>query len=502
MKPQRTLIMVAAMLLAGPGRTLQAAEPPAIGAQWQASPLPAASASIAGNAEQDRAAPGAAQTLAQLSDFALRHNPATRSAWAAALADTKGIDAASALQKPFVGASVPVGIASDGGAGVPAGAAAPPGLARTIAPSLALTWVLFDFGARASGVEAARWQAAATQLTYNRTLQTVVNNVEQAYYGLLGARRLETALQSGVTAAQASLDVVLARRRAGLATAGETAQAEAALAEARLKTLQAQAQSRSAAGSLAAAVGAPVDTRLSLATDTSDDDDATNGDLAPVDALLATARLARADLHALDAQVLQGKALVAAIRAQGMPSVALSAQVERQWSSDGDRRDSRRIGLTLSIPLFDGGLVRAQTQAARARVQQLDAQRDQQRQAVDLEVWQAYQDAASAGAVVGSAQALLRSAAVAEDAARERYKAGVGSLLELLVAQSTAAQARVTLVQARFGAQLALSRLAYATGLYAGAAASGAAMTASTLASAGHGRVAAVPDNFAGNHDQ
>ena len=40
-------------------------------------------------------------------------------------------------------------------------------------------------------------------------------------------------------------------------------------------------------------------------------------------------------------------------------------------------------------------------------------------------------DSDAAPAVVGSAQALLQSAGVAETAARERYAAGVGSVLEL-----------------------------------------------------------------------
>jgi len=79
-------------------------------------------------------------------------------------------------------------------------------------------------------------------------------------------------------------------------------------------------------------------------------------------------------------------------------------------------------------------------------------------------VWQSFQNADSAAAVIDSAEALLRSATVAEDAARERYSAGVGSLLELLMAQSAAAQARVSVVQARYDARLAVTRLGFAVG--------------------------------------
>ena len=405
-------------------------------------------------------------TLADLSDFALRNNPSTRAAWAGVLVDRAGLDAALALTQPSVALSLPLTLTHD--------ASAAPAVGRALAPSLGLSWVLFDFGARAAGVDGARWQAAASQLGYNRTLQTVVVAVEQAYYGLLGARQLQDVLQLGLEAAQASLDVARAYRLAGLATAGDTAQAEAAWADARLQFLRARAAARSAEGSLAYAVGLPANSVLALASDDSSDLGALPSlpGLAalaaqPIDDLLATARTSRADLVALSALLQQGEAQVIAAQAQGRPSLGLSAQAVRRWSSDASNAagaGTQGLALTLSIPLFDGGLVRAQVQAARARTQQLAAQRDQQRQTVELEVWQSFQLADNAQAVIAAAQALLRSASVADNAARERYSAGVGSLLELLLAQSSAAQARVSLVQARYDARLAVAQLGFAVG--------------------------------------
>jgi outer membrane protein TolC len=61
----------------------------------------------------------------------------------------------------------------------------------------------------------------------------VVSTVEQAYYGMLGARQLLVVQELCVKAALASLDVVQARQRSGLATEGETAQVETAWAKAK-----------------------------------------------------------------------------------------------------------------------------------------------------------------------------------------------------------------------------------------------------------------------------
>jgi len=416
---------------------------------------------------------GVPMTLAQLSDFALRNNAATRAAWSAAMADGAAADAARAALAPTVALLVPASAshgAPNPNAPEPPGAS-PAGTTGAITPTLSLAWVLFDFGARAAGVDAARWQALATRLLYDRTLQSVVNQVEQAYFGLLGARQLESALRTGVASAQASLDAAQTRRRGGLATLGDTAQAQAALAAARLQWLRAQSQARSAEGALAVAIGAPVTTPIALVDDAAAPPDAgavsapDPGTLQPVEALIAHARLSRADLSALDAQWQQARSQLRAVEAAARPSIALAAQATRSWVSDGSGRPSQQIGLTLQVPLFDGGLLKAQAAQARWRVDTLAAQRAQQVSAAELEVWQSYQDAQRSDDVVASAQAALASAAVAEDAARERYAAGVGTLLELLSTQAASAQGRLDLVQARYDGRLALSRLAYAVGV-------------------------------------
>jgi outer membrane protein TolC len=180
--------------------------------------------------------------------------------------------------------------------------------------------------------------------------------------------------------------VARAYRLAGLATAGDTAQAEAAWADARLQFLRARAAARSAEGSLAYDVGLSVNSVLALASDDSSDLEdlpalpALPGLAAqPIDDLLATARTSFADLLALSALLQQSEAQVVAAQAQGRPSLGLSAQAERRWSNDGGNAGSastQGLALTLSIPLFDGGLVRVQVQAARARTQQLAPQRE------------------------------------------------------------------------------------------------------------------------------
>ena len=65
---------------------------------------------------------------------------------------------------------------------------------------------------------------------------------------------------------------------------------------------------------------------------------------------------------------------------------------------------------------------------------------------------------------VGSAQDLLASASQSAEVAQGRYKAGVGSILDLLTAQTALANARAQEVQARANWLLSITSLAHDTG--------------------------------------
>ena len=81
-----------------------------------------------------------------------------------------------------------------------------------------------------------------------------------------------------------------------------------------------------------------------------------------------------------------------------------------------------------------------------------------------LQVWQSYQAVKTAEKRVGSAQDLLTSARQSADVAEGRYKAGVGSILDLLTAQTALANARAQDVQARADWLLSIASLAHDTG--------------------------------------
>lgn len=410
-------------------------------------------------------------TLAELTDFALRNHPSTREAWEAAHAQAAAVGIANAGYFPTLDVTVPL---TRGKTSIVSSTGVSSGNTQTrLSPSVSLSYVLFDFGARAATKQAAGYGLLAADLTQNRALQDVVLRVEQAYYQLLAAREVVVAGEEILKSVQLSVDVANARRRAGLATIGDVYQAETLLAQSRLQLRKAQGDAGKFQGALCNAVGLPVNAKLELAP--LEAKLPTQSVRATVDDYLDKAKVARPDLGAAEAQARAAHASAHAASAQGDPTLDLSITAGRTYNNFQDTRfsngsSSGTIGVTLNIPLFDGFRTTNTVRQAQARAKQLDATRDRIARQVELDVWQAYFDLDTAEAAIDSAHALLRSASLAREVAQERYRAGVGNMPELLTAQANEANARLEVIQAEMGWYANLSQLNNAIGNFSSGA--------------------------------
>ena len=103
----------------------------------------------------------------------------------------------------------------------------------------------------------------------------------------------------------------------------------------------------------------------------------------------------------------------------------------------------------------------ADLEAARSHVETLEQQ-------ATVQVWTDYAAVHTAAQRIETSRTLLQSAEESEQATSERYRAGVGSILDLLTAQSTLASARAQEVQARADWLQSLAQLAHDTGTLKG----------------------------------
>lgn len=398
-------------------------------------------------------------SLAALTEHALRERAESRAAWLGIQAEAARLDAASAANWPTLTGQLNL---TQSRALSSSGAAAP--TLHRYGPSLGLAYVLYDFGARAASIDAQRYRLIGALLNSNRALQDTVAEVETAYFVVLAARAQLAAQAEQEAALRASFDAVELRLRGGLAARADQLRARAALSEAQLARQLAERDIAKAEAMLKQATGIEQTRSLLLDWETMPPPALDSATL--LAELLAEAEQQRPDLRALQAAAASARAEADRARAVRWPSLSLAASSGRTFFLEDERSPSTTysVGVNLSVPLFDGGRLAAQARAAERDAERLLAEAESQRSQVALAVTEAYHDVRHAQAQREGVAVQFDSASESAQAAEARYRAGVGSLLELLTAQADLARARQAQAQADSDWLAAFSRLNHALG--------------------------------------
>jgi outer membrane protein len=174
----------------------------------------------------------------------------------------------------------------------------------------------------------------------------------------------------------------------------------------------------------------------------------------------------RPDLAAARAQAREARARVSVARSQALPSLAVSGSAGQTYFINNPTfANSYTASVSIQIPLFSGWsqVYRAKGAAAAARAAEQVARGMEQQ--VIFQVFDSYYGLRTATQRVRTSADLLASATQSEQVALGRYRAGAGSLLDLLTAQAALADARAQAIQARFSWYTALAQLAHDTGV-------------------------------------
>jgi len=394
--------------------------------------------------------------LGQVVDLALRSNPLTQLSWAQARAGAAQFGAANAALLPTVDATsnvVRTQTTSQTGSS----------LRSVITPTANLSYLLLDFGGRSGNIAAARAAAVALDLTHNATLQDVALQAEASYFNYQATRSLLEAARLALAEADTNLVSAQQRNRAGVATISDVLQAEVLRAQAQLDLETAQGNEFSARGTLAVAMGLPANGRFELAP--VNDSMPVAVTAAGVDTLIDRALALRPDLAAVRVQIQQAQAEVRIAKSAERPSILLGANVGKTFSNVNNFA-GLNYGITLGvqIPIFN--LARNyNVTAAEAQVEAANARASLLRVQVGQQVYTAYYQLQTATQRVRTSDVLLSSATRNEVAARARYRAGVGTIVDLITAQTALANARAQQAQSRWVWATALAQLSHDVGV-------------------------------------
>jgi outer membrane protein len=421
------------------------------------------------------ATPAGPLTLPDLVDLGLCHNPATAVAWAASRSADAQVGIARASQLPTLSATVGPTLSRTDylghqsfvtGTGT-SFAASSNSTDLGSSASLALNYLLFDFGGRAARIDSARASQRAALGQVADIAQTVALDTITVYNSLQANRASVTAAQATVAFNRSSFELADGKRRAGVSTPADALQARTALAQAELTLTQAQGNARTAAGQLAVAIGLPPTTVLDLAAAAPlASADRLSRDVA---VLIADAEKLRPDLRIAAASRDAARAQIRAARSDTLPSLGLSASDSLGYANSSTDSNRASVGLTVSIPLFNGYDRTYRVAAARSEADRQAALFEQTRQQAGLDVFTQATALDTQIRVLATARELINSATASADIAQGRFKAGVGTFTDLLNAQSALASARQQLVSADFGVRDSQARLARAVGDVGGA---------------------------------
>jgi outer membrane protein len=398
-------------------------------------------------------------TLAEVVDLGLRNNPETRLSWANARAAAEAYGFERGAYLPTIDGEVTGSrlqtVASQGRSAV---------TQSVLNGSLNLSYLVFDFGGRSGQVGAARNALLAANYSHNATLQAVVLQIQTAYFQYIANRALLEAQRTTAREARTNLRAAEERRRVGVATVADVLQARTASSQAELAAQTTEGELQTSRGALALSLGLPANLPYDI--------DSTAGQMPvaaladSVDALIAQAVQIRPDLAAARADFEASRSQISVARASRLPSLLLNGNAGRTYTTTlPDGGNNYTVSLGLRIPLFAGFSRIYDQREAVALADAAEARADALGQQVTFQVFSSYHALQTATRRVATTEDLVNSAEQSNEVALARYRAGVGSVLDLLSAQSALADARAQQVLARLEWNTSLAQLAHDAGV-------------------------------------
>lgn len=399
-----------------------------------------------------------ALSLADVAEAALCNNPQTRETYANAKVQAAQLGIAKSAFLPVLNDNVTLS----------ENVVDPKSASRgrdyyNLSNSLAATYLLYDFGNRDATLENARQLLQAVSATQSAVVQNILLSVIKAYYQVQTDIALLEATREAENFNLESFKSAEAKYKAGVSTPADKLQAETAYAQAVLTRITAEGTLKTDYGTLANVMGLDANTPLKL-IDTKNAPVNTGEIEYDINQLIEQARVRRPDLIASEAQVNAAKASVEASRAAAKPTVSINLSNSFLDGSNLSSNNTSTLGVTVSVPIFAGYAPTYRIRSAEATAEAREAQRDQLKLQISLDVWTAFQNLHTAHETIKSAATLVASAKESARVALGRYKAGVGNIIDTLNAQSALASANQQKIKADLSRDIARATLAQSIG--------------------------------------
>jgi outer membrane protein len=324
-----------------------------------------------------------------------------------------------------------------------------------------VTQTLFNGFQTANRTRQAEAQVLASRATLANTVQTVLLNAAGAYMNLLRDEAILDLQKRNVEVLQEQLRQTRDRFNVGEVTRTDVAQAESSLAAGRSQVLTAEANYNSSRATYRQVIGVEPG---KLAPGTPVDRFSPKSLPGAVATGIGTAPSVAAAQFNVDVALRQVKVAEGAL----LPNLSVQGSFTKNYLGVGSLQtmESYNASLlgTLTVPVYQGGseysLIRQAKETLGQTRLNLDVTRDQVRQSV-VQAWGQLQ---AAKANIEATQAQVQAAEIALNGVREEARVGQRTTFDVLTAQQTLVNARVSVVTAQHDRVVASYSLLSAVG--------------------------------------
>ncbi len=325
--------------------------------------------------------------------------------------------------------------------------------------SASVRQLLFDFDRTRNLVRQAGSNERAADAGISRAQADVVLSVKQAFYNYVQNQRLVEVNESNLKSQQARLDLAQARLKAGLGPPPDVVRAQTAVADAILNLSLARNNASVSRVRLAQLMG--IDPRTPIETS-----DAHEADVSAVDfnAMVTAALKQRPETVQAQASLKAAEFGRTAAKTGDAPSISANGFLSARGNALPPRSSFAAVGASVQWDPFDSGLTAGKVKEAQGFIDAAKAALRSAELAVTSDVAQAYLTLKTAEQRVTTAAAEVANAQETVRLAEGRYRAGVGTFIDVTDAQSALVTARTNQVNAVSAVDQARAALARAIG--------------------------------------
>lgn len=324
--------------------------------------------------------------------------------------------------------------------------------------SLRMNWQLYNGGRTDEQINQAKEGALSADLGVQKTRQQVKLDATTAYFTVLQAQNLVKVNEETVKNLQTHLAIVQEKFKVGVVAKSDLLRSEVELANAEQNKIKAENSYQVAVASLLNIIDRTEESEVVLKDDFSFEkypDSLADS--------LAFAEKSRPDIAQAEANIRVAQSGISIAEAGKLPTLSLSAS--KGWNDSAlPDNDDWSAGVSASWNIFDAHLTKSKIKQAETSLVKAKEQAHQLRDSAALEVRQAYLNMAEAEKRIDTAGIAVDKAQEDMMIAQEKYRAGVGTNLDVIDAQLALTQAQTNRIQALYDFNVSKAKLEKAIG--------------------------------------